>query len=113
MFLKQAHVRRCRLLVLAIVFTSVFSLTANLATRYCFPADSSIQSVKVVKVPTSPDAKKQRLNKNAAVWFPPVLSFTELQVPRFYPKFAPAGPHLPDLFLEESLYNRPPPLSIS
>ena len=113
MFLKQAHVRRCRLLVLAIVFTSVFSLTASLATRYYFPADSSIQSVKVVKVPASPDGKKQRLNKNAAVWFPPVLSFTELQVPRFYPKFAPAGPDLPHLFLGKSLYNRPPPPSIS
>jgi hypothetical protein len=113
MFLKQSHDRRCRLLVLAIVFTSVFSLTANLATRYCFPADSSIQSVKVVKVPASPDGKKQRLNKNAAVWFPPLLSFTELQAPLFYPKFAPAGPHLPHLFLEQSLYDRPPPPSIS
>ncbi len=87
----------------------VCSLTLSLATRYYFPIDGSSHTVKTFKTSVSPEANRQRLNKNAANWLPPVLVFTDLEAPNFYPKFAPAGPPIPNLFFEESLYNRPPP----
>lgn len=112
MLLSKRKNRKPTALLGALVLLSVCSLTARLATRYYFPADGSIQSVKVAKV-HAPDAKRQRLNKNAADWHPPVFNFTQLQSPSYYPRVAPAGPPIPGLFLEESLYNRPPPLSIT
>jgi hypothetical protein len=94
-----------------VVFVAVCSLTVSVATRYSTPLDTSSPTVKTVQTHTTPEAKRQRLAKDpAAQWAPPVVCFRVLRSPSFYPRMSPAGPPIPGLFFEESLYNRPPPL---
>ncbi|HEY1801251.1 MAG TPA: hypothetical protein VGG46_09995 [Terriglobales bacterium] len=46
----------------------------------------------------------------AAQWVPPVAVVVDaVLVISSYPRLAPAGPPVADLFYEETLYNRPPP----
>jgi len=40
---------------------------------------------------------------------PPVAAVIIAEVVSLYPRIAPAGPPVPGLFFEETLYNRPPP----
>ncbi|HWW13720.1 MAG TPA: hypothetical protein VN310_03575 [Candidatus Dormibacteraeota bacterium] len=94
-----------------VVLVAVCSLTVSVATRYCSPLGTSSLTMKTVQTHTSPDAKRQRLTKNAANWVPPVVCFDILQSPSSYPRIAPAAPPIPSLFFEENLYNRPPPSS--
>ncbi len=98
-----------------VVMVAIFSLTLSLATRYSTPCSAPIHTVKTVKAHTYPEAKRQRLAKDAAIWLPTVICFDALRPRSFYPRVAPAGPPLPTLIPEENLYNRPPPsiLSIS
>jgi hypothetical protein len=91
-----------------LVLVAVCSLTVSLATRYYLPGDSSSPTVKTIQTHQSPDAKRQRLTKNAANWMPPALSYTVLPVPSFYIKTATAPPPVRSLVCDESLYNRPP-----
>jgi len=92
-----------------VVLLAVCSLTLSVATRYSSPWDGSSGAVKTVRTNSSPEAKRQRLAKNAADWMPPVACFGVLQSPTFYPRVAPAGPPVPSLRFDESLSNRPPP----
>lgn len=92
-----------------VVLVAVCALIVSLATRYSSTCDASSTAVKASQIHTSPEAKRQRLAKDAAVWIPPVIHFSVLQSPSSYPRIAPAGPPIPGLLLEESLYNRPPP----
>ena len=87
----------------------VWSLTVSLATRYSLPLDGSSHGIKNVQTNSSPDAKRQRLTKNAANWVPPVLRLWLTLTPTLNPGIALARPPVPSLFFEESLYNRPPP----
>lgn len=57
----------------------------------------------------APEPGRQRLLQNAATWIPPVICSIVFQVPLSYSRIVPAGPHIPNLLLEENLYNRPPP----
>jgi hypothetical protein len=93
----------------AIVLVAVGSLTVSLATRYYSPWDASSPTVKTIQTHVAADAKRQRLTENAATWTPPVFILTVLQVPGFYPRFAPVGPPERTIVCDESLYNRPPP----
>jgi len=91
------------------VLLAVCSLTVSLASRYSFPVDSSSPAVKSIKVHTFPDMQRQRLDKKAANWVPPVFCLTDLEAPTFYPRIAPAGPPVTSLLRGNDLFNRPPP----
>jgi hypothetical protein len=93
----------------AVILVAVCSLIVSVATRYSYTGDASSTTVKAAQIHTSPEAKRQRLAKDAADWMPPVIYFSVLQSPSSYPRIAPAGPPVPGLLFEESLYNRPPP----
>lgn len=98
--------RRRGLCVLLILF-AVCALTARVATRYC---DSrGLSENTAVHKHISPHTVHQRMAKSAPVGLPPVNRSIELQAPSSYPKVAPAGPPVPGLVFETSLYNRPPP----
>jgi hypothetical protein len=92
---------------LLIVVVAVFCLTASLATRtfrLTGPHNVTIQS-------NSAQAMRQHMDRDAARWVIPAPVLTTLQVPTFYPHVAPAGPPLPSILFDKSLYNRPPPSS--
>jgi len=109
----QSHFedRRSKNWCALVVLVAVCALTVSVATRYSTPWGSSSSTVNTVQIHTSPEAKRQHLAKDAADWMPPVICFGLLQTPSSYPRIAPAGPPIPSLLFEESLYNRPPPSS--
>jgi len=94
-----------------VILLAVCSLIVSLATRYSTSLDDSSPTVKAVQAHPFPAAKRQRLAKDAANWIRPMICFEALEAPSYYPPIAPAGPPIPIRFLEESLYNRPPPSS--
>ena len=88
-----------------VVALAVLALTVSLATRtfgVALPHRVTVHEV-------SAQGTWPHMDRDSVVWVPPVPILTTLQAPTFYPHVAPAGPPLPSLFLEESLYNRPPP----
>jgi len=103
----QRHRTWCAVVVLV----AVCSLTLSVATRYSAPLAAFSTGVRVVQTHTSPEASRQRLNKDAAKWIPPVVCIGVLQAPTSYPRVAPAAPPIRTLLLEENLYRRPPPSS--
>jgi hypothetical protein len=92
-----------------IVLMAVCSLTVSVATRYSTPSTGQSPTVKTLRTQVSPEGLRQRLAQDAVTWMPPVVLLSVLEAPSFYPRTAPAGPPVPSLLLEESLYNRPPP----
>ena len=94
-----------------VVLAAVCSLTVNVATRYSSSWDVSAPTVKTVQARTTPEAKRQRLDKDAANWAPPLVCLDVLRFPSSYPRIAPSGPPILSPLLEENLYNRPPPSS--
>ena len=94
-----------------VVLAAVCSLTVSVATRYSSSWDVATPKVKTVEAHPTPEAKRQRLDKDAANWVPPLVGFDVLQSPGSYPRTAPAEPPAQNLLLEESLFNRPPPSS--
>lgn len=99
------HSQRC----VAIVLLAVFSLTLNVATRYCFAGETLDHGIRTVQKHASPVPTRQRLAKNAAAWMPPLVCLDPLQSPTSYHRSAPAEPPVQNLLPEENLYNRPPP----
>jgi hypothetical protein len=92
-----------------VVVLAVASLAVSVATRYCSPESSSAYSSSTLHKHSSPEPSRQRLTKSAANWIPPVVRTVALEPPTSYPRIAPAGPPMPRVLLELSLYNRPPP----
>jgi hypothetical protein len=89
----------------AVVVLAIGGLTLSLATRTFRTTISTGTIVKSI----SGQPVRQHMDSDAAKWVPPVSTLTVMEVPVFYPRFAPAGPPLPRLYYEESLSNRPPP----
>ena len=89
----------------AVLLLAICGLTVSLATR---TFRTKFSTVPVVKSITGQPVR-QHMDSDAPKWVPPVPTLTVLEVPVFYPRFAPAGPPLPRLYYEESLSNRPPP----
>jgi hypothetical protein len=89
---------------IAVVVLAICGLTLSLATRTFRTSLSTGAIVKSI----SGQPVRQHMDSDAAKWVPPVSTLTVLEVPVFYPRFAPAGPP-PRLYYEESLSNRPPP----
>jgi len=98
--------RACSALV---VLLAVFSLAVSVATRYCSAQGGSSYSTSTVHKHSVPEPGRQRLTKSAANWIPPVVRTAVLEAPSSYPRISPAGPPMPSILLELSLYNRPPP----
>jgi hypothetical protein len=92
-----------------VVVIAVASLTMSVATRYYSLQDTCSRPVNTVQKHAVPDARPQRLTKNAAIWSPPVFTFAVSQVPGFHPRIDSAPPLLRSLVSDKSLYNRPPP----
>jgi hypothetical protein len=90
---------------IAVVVLAICGLTLSLATRTFRTSLSTGAIVKSI----SGQPVRQHMDSDAAKWVPPVSTLTVLEVPVFYPRFAPAGPPPPRLYYEESLSNRPPP----
>jgi hypothetical protein len=95
-----------------LVLVAVCSLIVNVATRYSVSVGSQVNiAAKHVK-DHSQDQTRQRLSKTVTIRVAPVSRlFHNLEVSDFYPRFAPGGPPVQTLFLNNSLYNRPPPSS--
>jgi hypothetical protein len=107
--LSYLQIQRRKIWITSVIVLAVGSLTLNLATRYYSPWDASSITVKSFRTHAAPDAKRQRLTKNAATWMPPVSSFSALQVPGSYLSIASVQPAVRSLICDKSLYNRPPP----
>jgi hypothetical protein len=107
--LSYLQIQRRTIWITSVIVLAVGSLTLNLATRYYSPGDASSVTVKSIRTHSAPNARKQRLAKNAATWTPPVSSFSALQVPSFYLSIAPVQPAVRSLICDNNLYNRPPP----
>jgi hypothetical protein len=92
---------------LAVILLAICGLTISVATRTFrlnFSTDTVVKSA-------SGHAIRQHMDRDATNWAPPTATLTAvLELPVFYPRFAPAGPPLPRLYYEESLSTRPPPL---
>ena len=107
MLLMENHLgkRVLRRWEVAVVVLAICGLTVSVATRTFRTRTSTGTIVKSI----TEQPVRQHMDSDAAKWVPPVSTVTVLEVPVFYPRFAPAGPPLPRLYYEESLSNRPPP----
>lgn len=88
-----------------VVLLAICALTTSLATR-TFRLHCS--HTRIVNA-DSGRAIRQHMDRDSVRLVAPVPVLTTLQAPTFYPHVAPAGPPVPGLFFDESLYNRPPP----
>lgn len=53
---------------------------------------------------------RQHMDSDGVPWVPPIITVIMASlVILAYPRIAPDGPLIPDLFYKETLYNRPPP----
>ena len=87
------------------IVVAISALAVSLATRTTI---CTISHGKTVQCQLS-KATRQRLDTDATKWVPPVAPVAVSDVALFYPRVSPAGPPIPGLLFEESLYNRPPP----
>src|SRR5277367_7186835 len=88
-----------------LVVVAICSLTVSLSTRTFRLKISHSNTVQS----GAGRAIRQHMDRDAVRWVPAVPLVAVLDAPAFYPLVAPAGPPLPGLLLDESLYNRPPP----
>ncbi len=92
-----------------VVLVAVSLLVVGVATRYGSPQGSSAYSARTLHKHSSLERGRQRLTKTVADWIPPTEVTGVFDAPTAYPRIAPAGPPMPSVLLELSLYNRPPP----
>ena len=93
------------------VLLAVCSLAVSVATRYTSVPAGPDGATTTVSNHAAPEPGRQRLLQNAATWIPPLICPIVFQVPLSYSREVPVSPDLPNLLLEENLYNRPPPSS--
>jgi hypothetical protein len=84
------------------------SLTFSLATRFWVPLPSQAHTVKSVQR-RSLDPKRPHLDRDAAQWVEPVVSFSIVKPASLDPSVATEDPLFQSQVLNKSLYNRPPP----
>jgi hypothetical protein len=99
-----------------LIIAVICSLTFNLATRYWVSAVSQVHATNQVQVIKSLhggslEAKRQHLDRDAAQWIAPIVSFSILKPAFLSPRVASLGPRIQNPFLDENLYSRPPPSS--
>jgi hypothetical protein len=88
-----------------VLFLSVIALAANVATRTSVPTLSHGTSIESQASPSV----RQHMDSDGVEWVPPVAPVAIFEAVSFYPRISPAGPPIPSLFFETTLYNRPPP----
>jgi hypothetical protein len=88
-----------------VIFSAILAIAFSVATRTSVPTGTHGTTIQS----SVPQAMRQHLAGDAFHWVSPVPVLTLLQVPTFYPRVAPAGPPLPSVLLDHSIYNRPPP----
>lgn len=102
--LRESGFRRTGWHVL-LVASILFALTVSLATR-----TFRLTVPDRVNVHTgSAQAVRQHMDRDAIRWSLPAPILTALKAPTSYPYVAPAGPPLPSVLFDKSLYTRPPP----
>jgi hypothetical protein len=92
----------CRTLLIVL---TVASLSLSLATRFCHLSSSREVQIQA----NASSTMRQHMDRDATRWVAPVSRLIFLGTVAFYPRFAPAGPPLPSVLFDKSLYNRPPP----
>jgi hypothetical protein len=95
-----------------VVVIAVCALTVKLATRFTSFEPDSPAAITTVHQHLSSAPNRQRLIGTATAWTPPVSHASLLDSTSSYPRIAPAGPPIPTVLFEQSLYNRPPPVFI-
>ena len=93
------------------VLLAVCSLAVSVATRYTSAPPDPDGATTTVRNHVVPEPGRQRLLQNAATWIPPVICSTVFDVPPSYSRLVPDRPRVPNILLEDNLYNRPPPSS--
>jgi hypothetical protein len=97
----------------AVVLLAVCTLTLSVTTRYGKSQAAPDRSYTVVAKVHSWTPGLQRLLNNASTWIPPVVIAAILQKPGYSPHISKPIPMVSSVLLEENLYNRPPPSSLS
>jgi hypothetical protein len=103
------HQRGCAL----VVVLAICALTVKLATRFESFDSAPTPAIATAQQHVSPAPNRQRLMSTAKVCNVPLIRASLLDPTTSYPRIAPAGPLLPSVLFEQSLYNRPPPPVIS
>lgn len=106
---KQGYDCRQRTCALVVIL-AVCALTVKLATRFDSFDSGSTPAITTVQQHVSPAPDRQRLMTTATAWNAPLVRASLLDATTSYPRIAPAGPPMPSVLFEQSLYNRPPPL---
>ena len=91
------------------VLVAVCAITISVATRYSTPEQVGTANASSVHQVVSPASNRQRLIATSEAWHPPVARVAFLDTTTYYPRMAPAGPPIPSVLFDESLYYRPPP----
>jgi hypothetical protein len=99
------HQRGCAL----VVVLAVCALTVKLATRFSLFESAPTPTITTVQPRVSPAPNRQRLMSTATACIVPIVRASLLDPTTAYPRIAPAGPPMPSVLFEQSLYNRPPP----
>jgi hypothetical protein len=94
----------------------ICSLTFNLATRYWVPVAFQVHACRQVQVTKSLERRslqpqRQHLDRDAAQWIAPIVSFSLLKPAPLSPRMGNLGARIQNHLLDQSLYNRPPPSS--
>ena len=94
-----------------LVLVAVCSLAVSVTTRYGASEYSSFSKAHVVHQRSSSEPSRQRLTQVTANWLSPVISYEMLDLPAEHSSLTPIEHPAVTAFLDESLYNRPPPSS--
>jgi high-affinity Fe2+/Pb2+ permease len=96
---------KCPAFYLLVGCLVVIALSFSLATRVFHLQVSNSITIQSI----SSQGIRQHMDSDAVHWVPPLPQRQIFEAVSFYPRIAPAGPPLPALLFDKSLYNRPPP----
>jgi hypothetical protein len=95
-----------------LILVTVCALTSSLATRFYVTASADSHVFKSVEG-NSVDPKHQHLDRDATQWVAPECTFTFMEFVADHVPPVPVKTVLPTQAFFDSLYNRPPPFSVS
>lgn len=104
---------RCARWCALVVLLAVCSLTISVATRYNSPETTTNSAHKSLQKHCSEEPSRQRLEKSASTWAPPIVISTAVHAPSLHFSVAYVGPEIPNPSFVSSLYYRPPPFAFS
>jgi hypothetical protein len=92
-----------------LILLAVVSLSISVATRYCAVVQSSLEATTLVKA-CPIDGKRQHLLNDGLHWSAPIATFVLLEPARASGAVLAVVPLFTRLYVEDSLYSRPPPV---